>query len=170
MEPSPKQIASRRVWIGHGILMIVSGLIGGFLASFFIVGGVEIWPGHIIELSFPGTEKGWLAAHTGPIMNGLMVILLAIGITYLDRADADVLWTGWVVTASGWANVGFYFFANFTPNRGTSFGANRIGGANIFSTLALGPPAVTNPVAVWSLSRLGYAAIVNGKKRKQSQE
>jgi|UniRef100_A0A8H7NQQ6 styrene-oxide isomerase len=167
---SPKQNALRRTWIGHGILILTSGLVGGLLASTFILGGLEIYPGRFINFQLPGTESGWLKTHTGPISNSMMVIVLALGIPHLQLSDSEAEWAGWVITAAGWANVGFYFFANFSPNRGMAYGPSQIGPANVFSILALGPTFVTNLIALVTLVRLGYTAVFKSAAKNNKEK
>lgn len=69
----------------------------------------------------------------------MMVIAVAFVLPMLHFAEKAANGLGWIIVADGWSNVGFYCFGNFTPNRGLSFGDNRFGAGDIFSTLAPGP-------------------------------
>lgn len=51
-----------------------------------------------------------------------MVIVTALGLPYLDLPESTAEWIGWIIMMDGWSNVGFYFFANISPNRGLAFG------------------------------------------------
>ena len=73
------------------------------------------------------------------------------------------------------ANVGFYFFGNVAPNRGLAFGKSRMGPADAFSWLALGPAYVFDELTVYALARIGWHALMgspeavmqaNGKARR----
>jgi len=42
-----------------------------------LLGGFEVVPGKIVKFNLPGTEEGWRRAHTGPALNGMMLIATA---------------------------------------------------------------------------------------------
>lgn len=148
----------QRKMAGHGVLMILSTLIFGVALWMNLVGGFEIVPGYILNFHVPGTPEGWARAHTGPALNGLMVIAVAFVLPLLDFSDAKAKLLGYIVVLDGWANVGFYFFSNFTPNRGLSFGDNRFGEGDVFSALALGPAYLFGVLAIGALSVIGLRA------------
>ena len=127
-----------------------------------LVGGFEIVPGYILHFSVPGTPEGWARAHAGPALNGMMVIAVAFVLPMLDFTDKAAARPGWIIVADGWSNVGFYFFGNFTPNRGLSFGDNRFGAGDIFSTLALGPAYLFGVLALIALAIIGLKAFRAG--------
>jgi hypothetical protein len=148
----------QRKMAGHGILMILSTLIFGVALWMNLVGGFEIVPGYILNFHVPGTPEGWARAHTGPALNGLMVIAVAFVLPLLDFSQAKARLLGYIIVLDGWANVGFYFFSNFTPNRGLSFGDNRFGEGDIFSALALGPAYLFGVLAIGALFVIGVRA------------
>jgi hypothetical protein len=143
---------------GHGILMIFSTLLFGVFLWMNLVGGFEIVPGYILHFQVPGTPEGWAKAHTGPALNGMMVIAVAFVLPYLKFTESRARLLGYIVVLDGWANVGFYFFSNFTPNRGLSFGDNRFGEGDIFSALALGPAYLFGVLALVALFLIGIQA------------
>ena len=145
----------QRKMAGHGILMIFSTLLFGVGLWMHLVGGFEIVPGYIVHFNVPGTPEGWAKAHTGPALNGMMVIAVAFVIPMLDFADKTAKRLGYIIVLDGWANVSFYFFGNFTPNRGLSFGDNKYGEADIFSTLALGGAYLFGVLALIALFIIG---------------
>jgi len=122
------------------------------------VGGFEIVPGYILHFTVPGTPEGWARAHSGPALNGMMVIAVAFVLPMLQFQDKTAARLGWIIVADGWANVGFYFFGNFTPNRGLSFGDNRFGAGDLFSALALGPAYLFGVLALIALAIIGLKA------------
>lgn len=148
----------QRKMSGHGILMILSTLIFGVALWMNLVGGFEIVPGTILKFHVPGTPEGWARAHTGPALNGLMVIAVGFVLPLLDFSATKAKVLGYIVVLDGWANVGFYFFSNFTPNRGLSFGDNRYGDGDIFSALALGPAYLFGILAIGALFIIGVRA------------
>ena len=148
----------QRKMAGHGILMIFCTLLFGVGLWMHLVGGFEIVPGYILHFSVPGTPEGWARAHAGPALNGMMVIAVAFVLPMLDFTEKAASRLGWIIVADGWSNVGFYFFGNFTPNRGLSFGDNRFGAGDIFSTLALGPAYLFGVLALIALAIIGLKA------------
>ena len=143
---------------GHGILMIFSTLLFGVFLWMNLVGGFEIVPGYILHFNIPGTPEGWARAHTGPALNGMMVIATAFVLPHLKFTEQKAKILGYIVVLDGWANVGFYFFGNFSANRGLSFGDSRLGPGDIFSTLALGPAYFFGVLALIALFIIGLQA------------
>lgn len=143
---------------GHGILMIFSTLLFGVFLWMHLVGGFEIIPGYILEFNVPGTPEGWARAHSGPALNGMMVIAVAFVLPYLKFAEKKAKVLGYIIVLDGWANVGFYFFGNFSGNRGLSFGDSRVGDGDIFSALALGPAYLFGVLALGALFVIGMQA------------
>ncbi len=88
-----------------------------------------------------------------------MVIAVAFVLPMLDFAEKTANRLGFIIAADGWANVGFYFFGNFTPNRGLSFGDNRYGEGDIFSALALAPAYFFGVLALIALFIIGRQAL-----------
>lgn len=151
--------ATQRRWFGHGVLMMLATLLGGVGLWMHLVGGFELVPGYIVHFSLPGTEAGWVRAHTGPVLNGLMVIGVALVLPRLDFAERTARRLGWLIVADGWANVIFYIFGNFAPNRGLSFGPNHFGEASIYGVIALAPAYLFGAIAVVVLSIIGWRAL-----------
>lgn len=151
--------ATQRRWFGHGVLMMLATLLGGVGLWMHLVGGFELVPGYIVHFSLPGTDAGWARAHTGPVLNGLMVIGVALVLPRLDFAERTATRLGWLIVADGWANVIFYIFGNFAPNRGLSFGPNHFGEASIYGVIALGPAYLFGAIAVVVLSIIGWRAL-----------
>ncbi|KID85051.1 StyC, styrene oxide isomerase, partial [Metarhizium majus ARSEF 297] len=159
------QDSLRRRMIGHGALMILAALLGGFGLYMHIMGGIEISPGRLITFNVPGTEAGWVRCHTGPVANGFMVIVTALGMVHLPVPEKAAKRIGWVVVMDGWSNVGFYFFGNLSPNRGLALGKTHVGDADVWSVLAFVPAVVFGFLVVGALSSR-VAAIT--KNRPQS--
>lgn len=144
---------------GHGILMILSTLLFGVALWMNLVGGFEIVPGFIVHFNVPGTPESWARAHVGPALNGMMVIAVAFVLPMLEFSAVAARRLGGIIVLDGWANVGFYFFSNFTPNRGLTFGANKFGEGDIFSALALGPAYLFGGLAIGALFIIGRQAL-----------
>lgn len=144
---------------GHGVLMIFCTLLFGVLYWMNLVGGFEIVPGYMVHFDIPGTPEGWKRAHTGPAMNGIMVIAVAFVLPTLNFSEKMAKILGYIVILEGWGNVVFYFFGNFTPNRGLSFGDNKFGSGDIFSALALAPAYLFGALALVALFIIGVRAL-----------
>lgn len=155
----------QRKMAGHGILMIFFTLLFGVGLWMNLVGGFEIVPGYIIHFNLPGTPEGWARAHVGPALNGMMVIAVAFVIPMVNISEKAATRLGWIIVADGWANVGFYLFSNFSPNRGLSFGPNHFGPGDIFSWLALGPAYLFGVLAMIALLIIGKQALMPSEKK-----
>lgn len=145
--------------MGHGVLMIFSTLVFGLGLWMKLVGGFELVPGYILHFDIPGTSDGWAKAHTGPALNGMMVIAVALVLPLAGFSQKTTSRLAWIVIGDGWSNVIFYFFANFAASRGLSFGSNRLGRTNIFGIIALGPAYVFGVLAMVALLMIGWRAV-----------
>lgn len=159
----------QRKMSAHGILMIFCTLLFGVGLWMDLVGGFEIVPGYILHFNVPGSPEGWARAHTGPALNGMMVIAVAFVLPMLDFSAKAASRLGWIIVADGWANVGFYLFSNFSPNRGLSFGPNQFGPGDIFSWLALGPAYLFGVLALGALLIIGHRALRGGVDKAGAQ-
>jgi styrene-oxide isomerase len=157
--------ALRKLMLGNGILMIFAALVGGLGLWMFLIGGlIPILPGVDWSFQLPGSAEGWARAHTGPVMNGLMVIAVAFCLPLLSFTPKWSRIWGLIVVLDGWSNTGFYFFGNFAPNRGLNFTANRFGEANIFSFLALAPAYLFGVLVMVALFAIGWQALKEAKR------
>lgn len=148
----------RALMIGHGALMIFAGLLAGFAFLFDLIGEMTLWPiPGSITVDLPGDTRAWRAAHTGNIMNGLMIIGVGLALPLLRlsaRARPFVVW-GLVLTV--WGNFGFYLLSALgASGRGLSFGPNRFGGGDALSVLAFlvgYPGAFVAPIVLLLVAR-----------------
>lgn len=69
----------QKIMIGHGLLVTLVAMLAGFMLIFKLIGGLEIWPGNILSIPAYGTVDGWVRAHSGGAMNGILVIVIALG-------------------------------------------------------------------------------------------
>lgn len=123
--------------IAHGGLVLLLGMLCGLPFAFHLLGRIELWPiPWAIDLTVPGTERGWRAAHVGNILNGTMLLAAAAVVHRLTLAPGlrRVLAGCLIVTV--WGNAVFYVVAAcLTTGRGLTFGANRFGGGDWFNSL-----------------------------------
>ncbi|PWR19192.1 hypothetical protein DKG75_16855 [Zavarzinia compransoris] len=128
--------------VAHGVLLLFFALVAGVGLWVKLVGGFEFVPGTITQFDIPGTADGWAKAHRGTPMNALMVIAIALVLPYLGFSRKAQTWLAVIIVGAGWANTIFYYFANFSDNRGLTFGANAFGPGSLNSFIALFPAAV----------------------------
>lgn len=151
------RVLTRKI-AGHGILMILASLLFGLGLWMHLLGGFEVVPNYMLHFEVPGTADGWVRAHVGPALNGMMVIAVAFVLPALDFPEKTARRLAYIVVADGWANVIFYFFANFSQNRALSFGSNRFGEGDLFSIIALAPAYVFGVLAIIALFMIGARA------------
>ncbi|WP_199699209.1 styrene-oxide isomerase StyC [Oleomonas cavernae] len=127
------------VMIAHGVLILFMSLVAGLGLWMKLMGGFEFIPGTVTAFDIPGTAEGWAKAHRGTPMNALMVITVALILPHLGFGRKLQNWLAVIMVGAGWANTIFYFFANFSDNRGLTFGSNVFGPGSIASFIALAP-------------------------------
>ena len=126
----------QRTVIGHGMLVLLIGLVAGVFLTFSLLGAVALWPLPTWEVSIPGSTRGWVSAHVGGILNGVMMAALALLMGKLELTGSRAYWTGWGLIIVGWGNTLFYWAANFSTNRGLSPAATSLGEGGVWATLA----------------------------------
>ncbi|OFB35889.1 hypothetical protein BA059_27060 [Mycolicibacterium sp. (ex Dasyatis americana)] len=160
----------QRKMYGHGVLMIFCTLLFGVFLWMNLVGGFELFPGYIIHFNIPGTPEGWAKAHVGPALNGMMVIAVALVIPRLDFPEKKAKVLAWIVILDGWSNVIFYFFSNFAPTRGLSFGSNKFGETNVYGVVALAGAYLFGVLALVALAMIGWRLIKQKSNDDQKPE
>lgn len=163
MRTEADKLAFQRIMLGNGALMIFMALVGGLGLWMYLLGGMET-PFGMLQFQLPGTEEGWARTHTGPVMNGLMVLGVAFTLPLLDLSKRMAQILGLIIVCDGWSNVGFYFFSNFSPNRGLAFGESRLGPADVFSFLALAPAYLFGVLAMVALAIIGWKVITGARR------
>jgi len=145
--------------IGHGALVILVALAAGIMLGFFLVDGIRLWPILDLNVDIPGSERGWKAAHTGGIMNGLMIIVVAIGLSRIQLSAKQVSLVYWIFVCTAWGNTVFYWFGNMASNRGLSVTATRFGEGDVYGAIAylvVTPVMVLTVIGCWILMREGF--------------
>ncbi|MGB5812592.1 MAG: hypothetical protein WBG86_18800 [Polyangiales bacterium] len=145
--------------IGHGMLVLMVGLIAGVMLTFSLLGAVALWPLPTWEMAIPGSTRGWVSAHVGGVLNGVMIPALALLITKLGLEGKKAFWVGWGLITIGWGNTLFYWAANFSDNRGLSPAATSMGSGGVWAALAYIGGVVGMVfafVVVWILARAAF--------------
>ena len=141
--------------IKHGILVMIVGLFSGFGLTFSILGQISLSPiPFVIDYELPGTTSAWARMHTGCLMNGLMLLAFAAlrPRFTLSSSQESSISKSFVFIA--WANVLFYIFGAFSPNRGLALNETPAGGANWASYVAYIPAVIAAVLLLLVLIRL----------------
>lgn len=134
--------------IGHGMLILLIGLLAGAGLLVSLIGGLEMWPGKLLPVHLPGNSAAWVRFHIGQLLNAFLIILVALVLPVLGFASRAGRRIGWLIVGTGWANTLFYAAALFAPNRALTFGNNRLGDANLASLIGLVPGLVFAVVSI----------------------
>lgn len=145
--------------IGHGALVILVALAAGVMLGFSLVEGIRLWPFIDMSMEIPGSTRGWKSAHTGGIMNGVMIIVVAICLSRIRLTAKQVKWVYWLFVCTAWGNTIFYWLGNLSTNRGLSVGATRFGEGDLYGAIAyliVSPVMVLTAIGCWMLMKAGF--------------
>ena len=134
--------AQQRRMVGHGAILMIIGLVAGFGLLMSLIGGFEVWPGSILSFDIPGDSGGWGRAHGGGIMNGLMVIIVALVMWGMAIEGVLAARLYWMFIGAGYANTIFYWGGMFAANRALTLGDNVFGETSIAGVIGLVPAFV----------------------------
>ncbi|SEB45326.1 hypothetical protein SAMN04489761_0809 [Tenacibaculum sp. MAR_2009_124] len=146
--------------VGHGSIIMIIGLLAGFGLVMSLVGGFEIYPTNILKFEMPGTPSAWVRAHSGGIMNGLMIILVAVVMNKMQLPTFTCKKLYWMLVGAGYANTLFYYGGLFAGNhRALTFGDNPLGKTSIAGVIGILPAlifAFVLIVAFWILMKSAF--------------
>jgi len=153
----------RSLMIGHGAIVLFFGLLAGFSFAFALLGEVTLWPlPGSLRFTWAADPDRWRAAHTGNILNGLMIIAAALSLPHLRLSERAMKFVAWGLILTVWGNLGFYFLSAFgASGRGLSMGPNPFGGGDLLSQLnflVAYPGAFIAPVALLLIARGAFQA------------
>ena len=134
----------QRIMIGNGLLVVLVSMLAGFMLMFKLIGGIEVWPGTIVLFGTYGTSDGWVRAHSGGAMNGLLVMVVALALPILRLTPRMQRFTAFGFIFIAWSFTVFYWFGNAAGNRSLTFGDSRLGESDLISVIGFLPglPAV----------------------------
>lgn len=127
--------AYQKTLTGHALVLLIIGLLAGFMLAFSLIGGLELLPTVFIGIPTFGTTEGWVRAHSGGIMNGLMLIAFAFIMPHCGLAMARIELYAKGIIFAGWANTIFYWTGNASGSRALSFTDNTLGSSNILGMI-----------------------------------
>ena len=128
--------------IGHSAIVIFIALLAGWGLAMSLIGGFEIFPGNILFFEIPGDSSAWARAHTGGLLNGLLVLAFAWVVSTLDLAERKSFHIWWMIVGTAYANTIFYWAGILAPNRAITAGSNRLGEASLAGVIGFLPAAV----------------------------
>ena len=131
-----------RNMIGHSAIVIFIALLAGWGLAMSLIGGFEIFPGNILFFAIPGDSSAWARAHTGGLLNGLLVLAFAWVMSILDLNERKAFHIWWMIVGTAYANTIFYWAGILAPNRAITAGSNRLGEASFAGVVGFLPAAV----------------------------
>ena len=144
--------------IGHSAVVIFIALLAGWGLAMSLIGGFEIFPGNILAFEIPGDSSAWARAHTGGLLNGLLVLAFAWVLSSLNLGDRKSFHIWWMIVGTAYANTIFYWAGIMAPNRAISAGSNRLGEASFAGIVGFLPAAVFALVLMLAMVIVARAA------------
>ncbi len=77
----------QRIAIANGLLVVMAAMLAGFMLIFSLIGGWELWPGNIVSFSVYGTSEGWVRAHSGGAMNGILLVVIGLALPKMGLSE-----------------------------------------------------------------------------------
>ena len=147
----------QRIMIGNGLLVVLASMLAGFMLMFGLLGGLEIWPGNILTIPTYGTTEGWVRAHSGGAMNGLLLMVIALALPKLNLSANMQRFVAYGFIYAAWSFTVFYWLGNAAENRALTFGDNPLGQSDIFGILGFLPglPSVFLVVILLAITAKG---------------
>ncbi len=140
----------RALLVLHGVGLVISAALSGWLYFFHLLGSIELWPLFSeIPADIPGDRRAWNMAHLEGITNGVLLMAVAACAPFLrlsTRTAKVLCWScpifGWGFTLPAIANAWF-------GTRGLAMGGGPFGGslANDLIFLSGWPPMIAAHVA-----------------------
>ncbi len=150
----------QKVMIGNGLLVILVAMLAGFMLMFSLLGGVEIWPGKIVSVPMYGTTDGWVRAHTGGSLNGVLVIVVALAMPFLRLSEFMQKFTAYGFIYIAWSFTVFYWLGNASSNRALSLGPNPLGEPDMIGLIGF-LPGLPSVVLVIILLAAGAKSVLS---------
>jgi len=129
----------QQLMLANGLAVMLAAMFAGFMLMFNLLGGMEIWPNKIIEVPMYGTSDGWVRAHTGGLLNGVLVFIVGLGLPRLNLTEFGQKFTAYGLIYCAWTFTIFYWLGNASSNRGLSIGASALGEPDLVGLIAFLP-------------------------------
>lgn len=152
----------QRLMVGHGLLVILVSMLAGYMLLFSLIGGLEVWPGVILPIEAYGTTAGWVRAHTGGAMNGLLAMVVGLALPILRLSPRMERLTAYGFIYVAWSFTIFYWLGNAAKNRALTLGDNPLGETDLVGVLGV-LPALPSVVIVVVLLGVGAKAVLQSR-------
>ena len=142
----------------HGAITTFLGLLGGIGLTFAVIGEVSVWPFFSTNWLIPGEISLWRAAHTGPLMNGVMCIVFSMTIAFFPtqiKSGRNIVYS---MIFMCWGNNMFYFFRIWSVNRGLSMDTEKYGAGGFMDFISYVPPLLAIPITIYATLLLSTMA------------
>lgn len=137
IDASPLAPRHRSTLALHGVSATLVGMLGGLGFLFNILKYVEIVPFvPRIDVKVPGSEPAWRAAHTGPIMNGMLAMGVAATGSMVELSPQAQRGLVATMLITIWANTVGYNAAAVAGERGLTPRGNALNNVAYVSFLS----------------------------------
>ncbi len=154
----------QRIMIGNGLLVVLVAMLAGFMLMFSLLGGVEVWPGRIVEIPMYGSVPGWARAHTGGALNGVLVIVVALALPYLRLREGLQKFTAYGFIYVAWSFTVFYWLGNASSNRALSLGPSALGEPDLVGLIGF-LPGLPSVILVPVLLAIAAKSVLSSGRR-----
>jgi luciferase family oxidoreductase group 1 len=154
----------QRIMIGNGLLVVLASMFAGFMLMFSLIGGIEIWPGTIVPLQIYGTNDGWVRAHSGGAMNGILIIVVALALPTLRLSPLMQRITAYGFIYVAWSFTFFYWVGNAAGNRGLTLGDSQLGETDVLSVIGFLPALLSVFLVVYLLVVAARGVLARGER------
>jgi hypothetical protein len=86
-----------------------------------------------------GTTAGWVRAHTGGVLNGVLVVVVGLALPKLKLGEFAQKFTAYGLVYCAWTFTLFYWLGNASTNRGLSMGPSALGQPDLIGLIAFLP-------------------------------
>lgn len=102
----------------HAFLVIIIGATAGFAWLISLAGYLQFWPLPPMDISVPDEREAWRNAHMGPIVHGMLIVLIASISSFLTLTKKESVIMVIASIVEVWGNAIGFQTAPFTSNRG----------------------------------------------------
>ena len=92
-----------------------------------------------MPLPIYGTSEGWVRAHTGGALNGILVIVIALALPTLRLSPLMQRVTAYGFIYIAWSFTLFYWLGNASGNRALTLGDSPLGESDIIGIIGFLP-------------------------------
>ncbi|WP_153301741.1 hypothetical protein [Endozoicomonas arenosclerae] len=140
--------------IYHGCIAILIGLLSGFGLMYNILSEIPLGPFANLPVDIPGEPSLWRGAHTGPILNGVFAIALALSLSLVSPDPKTARRISHALILTVWGNVIFYMARILGTNRGLAFHSEQFGQGNGFDILAFMSAGIAIFTGIYAIVKL----------------